>query len=432
MVTKAGMTRKAQFAISASKATSSLLRMLKLGEGATLPGRVMLRIHPHAIEELSAALPTILISGTNAKTTTTALTKSGLSTKYDVISNVTGANMREGIAFSLGSRNLAASHSSIGLFEVDEAYLPSIGKMMNVSIVALLNLSRDQLDRVSETRMTAGKWRSFLVANQNVKVVANCDDPLVTYSAEVSPEVTWVAAGLNFKFDARSCPHCGGEIDFTSERWICDGCGFVRPNPEILVNDTGIVLEGNKIEIPLSLPGQCNIANAAIGLGICRLMNVPLESAVEGMTSLSEVAGRYKRLDIAGHNVRMLLSKNPAGWYEIFDLVGDDKSVVVAINSRIADGRDPSWLWDVPFEQLKGKEVFAAGERAYDLSVRLLYADIPNSVVKDPVDAIRMCSADTVSFVGNYTSFQDLRRSLEGPDRPYKTSIKKVGELLFR
>lgn len=431
-MTKVNKTRRAQFAISASKLTSSLLRMLKLGEGATLPGRVLLRIHPHAIEELSSSLPTILISGTNAKTTTTALTKAGLSVKYDVISNVTGANMREGIAFSLGLRNFAVTENSVGLFEVDEAYLPSVGKLINVSVVALLNLSRDQLDRVSETRMTAGKWRAFLQANQDVKVVANCDDPLVTYSAEVSQNVMWVGAGLNFKFDARSCPHCGGEIDFSTPGWKCEGCNFARPDPGISVANSGIIFEGNRIETPLSLPGECNVANAAIGLGICRLMDVPLELAAAEMGEVSEVAGRYKRLDIFGHSVRLLLSKNPAGWYEIFDLVGEDQSVVVAINSRVADGRDPSWLWDVPFEQLKGKEVFAAGDRAYDLSVRLLYAGIPNHVVKNSVDAIRMCSADTVSFIGNYTSFQDLRKSLDGPDNRYLAKIKKIGELIFR
>ena len=45
-----------------------------------------------------------------------------------------------------------------------------------------------------------------------------------------------------------------------------------------------------------------------------------------------------------------MLAKNPAGWDELLDLVaGSEAPLVVSINARIADGADPSWLWDVPY-----------------------------------------------------------------------------------
>ncbi|NNN18778.1 MAG: DUF1727 domain-containing protein, partial [Acidimicrobiaceae bacterium] len=150
------------------------------------------------------------------------------------------------------------------------------------------------------------------------------------------------------------------------------------------------------------------------------------------MSLVAEVAGRYKRVLIDGHEVRMLLSKNPAGWLEVFDMVGDDPSVVIGINAQIADGRDPSWLWDVPFELMRGKEVIAAGERAYDLSVRLHYAEIPHVIIKDPLEAISACHGTEVSFVGNYTCFQDLRKRLKGNQNQLWSRIGNFGDRIIR
>ncbi len=417
---------EARVAIAGAQLVSSLVRSLGIGEGAALPGRILLRLYPAVISELSKSLPAVLISGTNAKTTTTALTKEALSGSFNVTSNTTGANMDGGIAFSLATRKVTTAGKALAVFEVDEAYLPQIGSRLDTKIVALLNLSRDQLDRVSETRMTSSKWSSFLEMNPHIKVVANCDDPLVVFAAQSAAEVLWVSAGLNFLLDAYSCPVCGGEIEFSDSGWRCT-CGFSRPLADVEVSGNTIRVFGKPVEIDLSLPGQCNVANSAIALGICQLLGVDLDSAARRMSFISEVAGRYKRVSLDGHEVRMLLSKNPAGWVEVFDMVGDDSSVVVAINAQLADGRDPSWLWDVPFEFLRGKEVFASGERAYDLSIRLHYAEVSHRVEKDALEAIRACAARDVSFVGNYTSFQDLRNRLHGNNGSLVALIRRLG-----
>ncbi len=421
----------AKIAVAISRIVSQFVRRLGVGEGATLPGRILLRLYPQAMVELSRYLPVVLISGTNAKTTTTALAKEALSGSFEVVSNVTGANMEGGVAFALAEGGVRPDGRSLGIFEVDEAYLPIIGSQLETKVVALLNLSRDQLDRVSETRMTSGKWRAFLKEHPHVKVVANCDDPLIVFAAEGSASVLWVSAGLNFVLDARSCPVCGEEIEFATGQWRCS-CGFKRPQADIEVNGKMIAIRDNKIEMELALPGRCNVANSAIVLGICDLLGVDLISAARRMSYVSEVAGRYRRVAVNGHQVRMLLSKNPAGWLEVFDMVGEDPSVVVAINAQVADGRDPSWLWDVPFELLRGKEVFASGERAYDLSVCLHYADIPHVVLKDSLDALRSCSNRDVSFVGNYTSFQELRKRLSGGGNPLINGIRKLGNRVLK
>lgn len=131
------------------------------------------------------------------------------------------------------------------------------------------------------------------------------------------------------------------------------------------------------------------------------------------MAGLAEVVGRYASVRVGPTAARLLLAKNPAGWLEVFDVLRPAPlPVVVIINARIADGRDPSWLWDVPFERLAGRLVLASGERSRDLAVRLRYAGVEHRHHPDPVAAITEAGAPAVDVVANYTAFQALRTRL--------------------
>lgn len=94
--------------------------------------------------------------------------------------------------------------------------------------------------------------------------------------------------------------------------------------------------------------------------------------------------------------------------------------VVVAINAHGVDGRDTSWIWDVPFENLRGRSVFASGERALDMSVRLHYADVAHQVEPDTWKAVAAMNSRAVDVVANYSAFQQLRsrRLLPAPGAP--------------
>jgi UDP-N-acetylmuramyl tripeptide synthase len=133
------------------------------------------------------------------------------------------------------------------------------------------------------------------------------------------------------------------------------------------------------------------------------------------MSSVGTVAGRYQVIEVDGVKVRLLLAKNPAGWAETLDLIRPAPlPVVIGINARVADGRDPSWLWDVPFERLRGRLVIATGDRGRDLAVRLRYGDVEHRFVPDYRKAVRATGASHIDLAGNYTSFQDARRALSG------------------
>ena len=73
----------------------------------------------------------------------------------------------------------------------------------------LLNLSRDQLDRVGEINHIERTLRGGLARHPDAVVVANCDDVLMTSAAYDSPNVVWVAAGGGWANDSVSCPRSG-------------------------------------------------------------------------------------------------------------------------------------------------------------------------------------------------------------------------------
>jgi UDP-N-acetylmuramyl tripeptide synthase len=130
------------------------------------------------------------------------------------------------------------------------------------------------------------------------------------------------------------------------------------------------------------------------------------------MSCVDTVAGRFTTRLVAGVPVRLMLAKNPAGWSELLDLVaGDDGPIVISINARTADGADPSWLWDVPFERLAARDVVATGDRCRDLSVRLRYAGVDHVMEIDPIAAVKVAAAGPelrVDVIGNYTAFGEL------------------------
>ncbi|MGH8997735.1 MAG: DUF1727 domain-containing protein, partial [Acidimicrobiales bacterium] len=246
--------------------------------------------------------------------------------------------------------------------------------------------------------------------------------PLVVWGAGSAPRRVWVAGGLRWRADAVGCPSCGGRIQFTEHSWSCE-CGFARPSPDVTVDEGAggltAVFGVRRLPVALSIPGSFNARNAVMAAAAAQCLGVDPQDALRAMGRIEGVAGRFSLHDVAGIPTRLLLAKNPAGWEELLHLVGPESGpVVVAINARIADGKDPSWLWDVPFERLSGRPVVATGERSADLSVRLDYAEVPHERMSDPVEAVKLAARlsagerpGPIDFIGNYTAFHDLLRA---------------------
>ena len=405
---------RAQLASATTRVVNAASRRLGRGQGTVAGGRAGLRLDPRLLEHLSAGRQVALVTGTNGKTTTTRLLTVALGAAGDaVVSNETGSNMPPGHVAAL-----SGSHARRAVLEVDEVYLPRVLTATGAVAVVLLNLSRDQLDRTNEVRMVAGRWRAALAAAPHTHVVANADDPLVAWSAGAARDVHWVGAGLRWQLDAVGCPACEGRIVFGEGGWSCSACDFSRPRadatlvPSAAGAPSAAWADGRTHPVDLALPGRFNQANALMAAVTAEACGVDPFTALEAMASVEEVAGRFTVRSLGGVRTRLMLAKNPAGWDELLDLVaGSDAPLVVSINARVADGADPSWLWDVPYERLAGRTVVATGDRFLDLSVRLRYAGVAHTTEPDPVRAVTTAGAGTVGVVdviGNYTAFHDL------------------------
>jgi len=432
---------RTRLAVAATRAINLASRRIVTGRGSVVGGHIGLLVDPGLLEHLAAGRRVALVSGTNGKTTTTRLLAVAIQGRLgDAATNATGSNMPTGHVTALSGARPGAP----AVLEVDESYVPQLVASLSPEVVVLLNLSRDQLDRTNEVRMIANRWQRALAAAPGTYVVANADDPLVAWAARDAVRPVWVGAGLSWRADAVGCPACDGRIEFSAKpagAWSC-ACGFARPALDLWLEDTGDAAEGadgcsgegtgssatvvafadgRRLPLELRLPGRFNRANAAIAVAAAGALGVPANDAVGAMATVDEVAGRFATRQIAGVAVRLMLAKNPAGWRALLDLIcSDEGPVVVGINARIADGRDPSWLWDVPFERLRGRPVIATGERYRDLSVRLRYAEVPHVAFGDPIDAVREAGrkaaaagksspkGSEVDYIGNYTAFYDL------------------------
>jgi UDP-N-acetylmuramyl tripeptide synthase len=401
------LTPRAKLAVTAGKAVAAASRAAGRGSGSVIGGRVALKLDPDLLARLAQNLDVVLVSATNGKTTTTRLISEALRAAGPVVSNALGANMPAGITSALAG----GSDARFGVIEVDEKYLAGVARDTDPKCIALLNLSRDQLDRAAETRMLAENWREGLTGSKAV-VVANCDDPLVVWAASSSPNVIWVAAGQMWKDDAWSCPSCGGVMQRPGNDWFCGGCGFRRPTPSwALSGDHVLDPHGSAWPVHLQLPGRANKANAASSAAVAAVFGVPPQVALERMYQVQAVAGRYDVVQFMQRDLRLLLAKNPAGWLETFSLIDPPPTpVVLSVNARSADGTDTSWLWDVDYTCLTGHPIFVIGDRKLDLAVRLEVAGQEFQVCENLDEAVQTAPPGRIEVIANYTAFQDLRR----------------------
>ena len=399
---------RAKLASSLTRSAAALSRATGRGDGSVIGGRIGLMVDPNLLANLAAGRQIALVSGTNGKTTTTRLAAAALGVLGPVATNSLGANMPTGHTSALAK----AGHTPYAVLEVDEHYLAQVLAATSPQVVALLNLSRDQLDRAKEVAMMAALWREAL-ADKDVHVVANADDPMVAWAASVAKAVTWVAAGQRWHDDSWVCPACGSHIERSGDEWWCTACDLRRPIPQWTVRDEGVVdPTGLYHEVHLQLPGRVNRANAATALAVAAHFGVRVTDALPRLDGVTSIAGRYATVVRDGRTIRLLLAKNPAGWLEAFDMA-EHAPTLLAINARDPDGLDTSWLYDVDFSPLRGRQVLVSGDRAMDLAVRLEVNDIPFAHVESFGRAVAAVPPGRLEVIANYTAFQDIRAELD-------------------
>lgn len=373
-------------------------------------GLVSMTLDKTILGQLGAGRHTVVVTGTNGKSTTTRMAAAALATVGPVATNAEGANMDAGLIAALAG----APKATLAALEVDEMHVPHVMDAVAAGVVVLLNLSRDQLDRVGEINHIERTLRGGLARHPAAVVVANCDDVLMTSAAYDSPHVVWVAAGGSWANDSVSCPRSGEVIVRDGSHWYSTGADFKRPTPQWSYDEEHVYgPDGLTLPMTLALPGAVNRGNATQAVAAAVALGADPASAVAAVSLVDEVAGRYRTVRLGQHTVRVLLAKNPAGWQEALSMVDKHGAgVVIAVNGQVPDGEDLSWLWDVAFEHFDDTAVVAAGERGTDLAVRLGYAGVEHTLVHDTVAAIASCPPGHVEVIANYTAFLQLNRRL--------------------
>lgn len=404
---------RAKLAVSLSRGVAAISRATGRGDGSVIGGRIGLAIDPGLLARLATGRQIALVSGTNGKTTTTRLSAAAIGVLGTVATNSFGANLPNGHTSALAQ----AGDTRYAVLEVDEHYLPHAWSATRPMVVAMLNLTRDQLDRAKEVAMLAKLWRDT-VRGRPVHVVANSDDPMVVWAASAAQEVSWVAAGQRWHDDSAVCPECGsaivrtiGETGDTTD-WRCTGCVLARPQPQWWLDGDSLVdPAGERHDVKLRLPGRVNRANAAMALAVADHFGVRACDALPRLAEITSVAGRYAIVERDGKAIRLLLAKNPAGWLEAFDMA-DHTPTLLSINARDPDGLDTSWLYDVDFSSLRGRPVLITGDRAYDLGVRLTVNGVAFTHVPSFGAALAALPDGRMEVIANYTAFQQIRAEL--------------------
>jgi lipid II isoglutaminyl synthase (glutamine-hydrolysing) len=443
--------------VAAARAAGRLSRLAGAGGGTTIPGKLLWKLDPGAVDRLAARLPlgSALLSATNGKTTTAAMAARVLDDRVRLAHNRSGANLVSGVASTL----LDARDAELGLFEVDEAALPEVAARVRPRAVCLGNLFRDQLDRYGELEHVADRWHAAVrELDADAALSVNGDDPQVGELARERAgavvfgldDPSLARPSLQHAADSKYCVRCGTPYEYAAAYvghlgdYHCPSCGHGRPPLDIAAREVElhglesssfllVTPEGER-RVQLGVPGLYNVYNALAAAALARSLGASLEEIVSGLEGFSAAFGRFERIAVGDRRLLMLLIKNPAGANEAVRTIVEGKApsrAVIALNDAIADGRDVSWIWDVDFEPLLERldRVVVTGERAAELALRFKYGGL----VEDAIEVVPSLEraldrgleltppGDELVVLPTYTAMLALRKivAVRGHVRPY-------------
>lgn len=435
-------------AVAACKISRFMLR--KLGKGGTnAPGRVILKLYPEILGVLARNVKTIIVTGTNGKTTTSRMIEQSLQESgIRYFANKSGANMLSGIAteFAMNSTFFGKCKYEYALIECDEAAFKSVSKYVHSPCIVVTNVFRDQLDRYGEITHTVNSILCGIQNSPNAIVCINGDCSLsVSIADEITNEVIFYGVEeeiykerVEEVSDAPYCIKCKTEYEYDYITYghlggfRCPGCGYQRPNTPVAVEkvlectpDNSVIqlrLKNNSYKAMINLPGGYNIYNATSAAAAGVALGIEDKVIIHALSSFEGGFGRMEKFTINGVDIRMILIKNPAGCNQVLNFLSNTNEpslFVVALNDRYADGKDISWIWDVDFEKLMTiqdnlTEIWVTGIRADDMVLRFKYAGVPIEklkVIKDYDVLIKglISQEAPVYMMPTYTAMLDIR-----------------------
>lgn len=390
----------------------------KLGRGGTdMPGRIAVKLCPGILKILAKDVKTVLVTGTNGKTTTARMIEQAMTDAgYSLFANKSGANLFTGITgeYALhASIRTGKSKFDYALMEVDEASLKLIAPLVDPAVIVVTNIFRDQLDRYGEVTGTLEQIRKGIAESPNAVLCLNADDSISASLGRDFPNKT-VYYGIDATLsgqqsrevsDAPYCLYCQHSYQYDSityghlGHYRCPKCGYERPQPDISVSEVVMqdgemsqVMMGQDGEthvVSINLPGDYNLYNAAACMAAAKALEIPAKISAESLGHFQGGFGRMEKFEINGTPVRMILVKNPSGLNQVMGYASATTVPVVlavALTDKVSDGRDISWIWDAEVEKIQTMgdnlvAVYVSGNRAEDMALWFKYAGIPEDKI---------------------------------------------------
>lgn len=456
--------------LAISKLIIKACRVLRWG-GTTLAGKVALKIHPGILSVLARDYRVIMVTGTNGKTTTTRIVGRILEDNgVSYITNRSGANLISGIAttFIDAAGLTGTSKAKTALLEVDEATFQRAADHIKPEILIVTNFFRDQLDRYGELYTTLKSVQAGIVKTPETKLVLNADDSLCTSLGRI-PGVKAIYYGIRndaynspeqlSNSDAMFCLYCKARYEYSNRvyghlgSFACPGCGYRKPETNVTCTGIDELNSGysqiklefsgsesssesisesgseNVYSARVNLPGIYNIYNALAAAACGDALGYSRDLIVKSLGSFECGFGRMETIKADNRTIKVILVKNPTGFNQVLSFLLTEESgfqLAFAINDRIADGTDISWLWDVDFEKLTHVQdkvacFYTSGTRGEDMAVRLKYAGISSDrimIEKDYnalIDRVLSCMEENQVFyiLPTYTAMLDIRKILK-------------------
>ena len=454
------------FAVAVCKASRAVLHRIGRG-GTSFPGKAAMVLKKDLLTVVSQDVASIVVTGTNGKTTTAAMLENVLRCAgLETVSNRSGANLLSGVTAELAActdwRGRAVKHYAV--IECDEGALHQVVPLLRPKVIIVTNLFRDQLDRYGEVMHTLEAVRRGIEQVPEAVLCLNADDSLTASLALDLPNpVAWFGIGIGVEAgdpeqnsgqdfgneessvsDARYCIRCGTEYVYSFRTFAhlggfrCPACGYARPDPDVEITSidsmdytgTRVHMRFEKrsvgmVPVNIAAPALYNIYNAAAAACSAQAAGISLQAVLKALASTSGAFGRMETFEPGGAAAQMILVKNPAGCNQALDYLCSLKkpyALILCLNDRDADGHDISWIWDVDYEKLCQhpflQGIYVWGIRAEDLQLRLKYAGIPESRIrhirkKETLLMIIRGSKVPVFILPNYTAMLPLRELLQ-------------------
>ncbi|BAK93481.1 Mur ligase family protein [Tetragenococcus halophilus] len=412
--------------------------------GSSLPGKLALKIDPAILDRLASDYKVVVVTGTNGKTLTTALTVNILQQEFDdVLTNPTGANMVQGIVSTFLSANPKNEQKKFAVLEIDEASLSKVTDYIKPELFVFTNIFRDQMDRYGEIYTTYQLIVDGAAKSPEATILANGDSPIFNSLETTNPRKYYgfdhesdEEQMAHYNTDGVLCPKCQHILHYKMityanlGKYYCPNCGFTRPQLDYKLTDlrnmtnTSAEFTIDNNDYKLEVGGMYNIYNALAATAVAEYYHVAPEKIRKGIGFDEKVFGRQEVVDIDGKKCTLVLVKNPVGLNQVIDMIGLSPynfSLVSLLNANYADGTDISWIWDGNYEAFSNTEipkVISGGERHEDMTKRLKVAGISEDKITETqnldevIEQIKQLPSEQVYILSTYTAVLQLRKKL--------------------